>query len=115
METPLLDQLIQQKRDRNERSRQQILTRTLEWLEHHGAAHGITEVFIFGSAIRPNHFHQRSDVDIAINAIAPEHFFLSISLLSTWLEREVDLVELERCPFQHRIRDLVIRWTAQKD
>ncbi|MEM6426983.1 MAG: hypothetical protein AAF728_17770 [Cyanobacteria bacterium P01_D01_bin.128] len=53
METPLLDQLIQQRRDRNERSRQQILTRKLEWLEHHGAAHGITEVFIFGQFTIP--------------------------------------------------------------
>ena len=113
MTTDRLDQLMQKKRDRYERDRQQALQKVRVWLNQNGADYGIQEAFIFGSVTRPGHFHDNSDVDIAVVQIKPEKYCIAISFISEWLERDVDLIELPKCPFQHRIRELGIRWTAQ--
>ncbi|MEO0533551.1 MAG: nucleotidyltransferase domain-containing protein [Cyanobacteria bacterium P01_A01_bin.123] len=112
MKTDLLDRLIQQRRDRNENARLLVLQKVQQWLNEKGVDYGIIHAWIFGSLTRPGHFHERSDVDIAINSIKPEHYFVAISVLSTWLERDVDLIELAKCPFQQRIHETGIAWTA---
>ena len=112
MTTDLLDQLMQEKRDRYERDRQQALQKVHVWLNQNGANYGIQEAFIFGSVTRSGRFHDNSDVDIAVVQIKPEKHCMAISFISEWLERDVDLIELTKCPFQHRIRETGIRWTA---
>ncbi|MGJ3251838.1 MAG: nucleotidyltransferase family protein [Elainellaceae cyanobacterium] len=79
------------------------------------AEYGITHAFIFGSVSRPGHVHENSDVDVAVESIAGDRYFMAISLLSSWLEHDVDLIELNQCPFQHRIRETGIVWTAPHD
>jgi uncharacterized protein len=113
MSTDLLDQLIQQRRDRHEQTRQAIVQKAQQWLDQYGSEYGIRQAFIFGSANRPGHFHDASDVDIAVEQIDPAQYFSAIGVLSAWLERDVDLIELEKCPFQHRIRETGLIWTAR--
>ncbi len=112
MSLSLLNQLIQQRRDRQEHERQAVVLRVQQWLSTYGVEYGITHAFIFGSASRPGHFHEDSDVDIAVESIASDRYFMAISFLSSWLERDVDLINLNHCPFQHRIRETGIAWTA---
>lgn len=112
MATPRLDQQLQQRRCAHERARQDVLQRVWQWLDRYGQDFGIQQAYVFGSVCRPGHFHDRSDVDIAVTSIHPERYFMAISLLSAWLEREVDLIELDRCPFHHRIRESQWVWTA---
>lgn len=114
MSFSLLNQLIQQRRDRQEQERQVIVQKVKQWLNTYGAEYGITHAFIFGSVSRPGHFHEGSDVDIAVESIAGDRYFMAISLLSSWLKRDVDLIELSQCPFQHRIRETGIVWIAPR-
>jgi hypothetical protein len=110
MSTELLDQIIQMRRDRQERDRHLTLQKVHQWLNEHASNYGIHRAFIFGSVTRPRHFHDRSDVDVAVEQINPDTFFQAMADLSDWVERDVDLIELEKCPFQDRIRETGIEW-----
>ena len=112
MTTHLLTEILQQRRTQQEQERQVAVQKAQQWLDEHGTAYGIRRAFIFGSVIRPGHFHKNSDVDIAVESVALEQYCMAISLLSTWLERDVDLIELDKCHFQHRIRQTGQEWTA---
>jgi len=112
MSTELLDQAIQERRTRQECNRQLTLQKVHQWLNEYAVEYGIHHAFIFGSLTRPRHFHDRSDVDVAVEQINPEMFFQAMADLSGCVERDVDLIELEKCPFQHRIRERGIEWIA---
>ena len=109
--TYFLDRAIAHRRDTQEQQRQQILAQVIEWLETVGSQHGIKQAYIFGSLTRPGDFTEASDVDIAISGKLPEDFCPLMSLLSTTLGREVDLIHLEKCHFAERIREKGILWT----
>ena len=109
--TYLLDRAIVHRRDTQEQQRQQILAQVVNWLETEGSQNGIEQAYIFGSLTRPGNFTEASDVDIAISGKLPAEFCTLMSLLSTNLGREVDLIQLEKCHFSDRIREQGILWT----
>lgn len=109
--TDILDRAIAKRRHNQEQQRQEILARVINWLETVGSQQGIKRAYIFGSLTRPGDFTEASDVDIAISGKLPEEFCTLISLLATTVEREVDLIHLEKCHFSDRIRDRGILWT----
>jgi predicted nucleotidyltransferase len=84
----------------------------LQWLEHHAIEDGIGQAYLFGSLLRPYHFGEHSDVDLAIETLEAENFFRAMAALSEDLGREVDLVELRKCPFAERIRQTGQLWTS---
>lgn len=49
-------------------------------------------------------------MDLAVEEIDPIAHFSAISLLSAYLEREVDIIKLDSCYFAHRIRSTGILW-----
>ncbi len=105
-----LDKIISDRRLKLEKERQLILKKTQEWLDNYGSEYGIKKAYIFGSVTYPNKFHQNSDVDVAVEEINAEKHFLAISFLSTYLEREVDIIKLNQCHFADRIREKGILW-----
>ncbi|MFP4256900.1 MAG: nucleotidyltransferase family protein [Desulfobacterales bacterium] len=54
-------------------------------------------VVVFGSLIRPGHFDERSDVDIAVSGVADSDFLQAVAAV-TALDREitVDLIQIEQ-------------------
>jgi uncharacterized protein len=70
-------------------------------------------MLLFGSVTRPCKFHVRSDVDVALLE-PPKH--CSIFRLQAQLEeavrRPVDLILLEECRFQEKIRTEGELWTS---
>ncbi|MFM2311629.1 MAG: hypothetical protein RLZZ04_905 [Cyanobacteriota bacterium] len=72
---------------------------------------GIEEAYFFGSLIRTHYFRQQSDVDLAVESIKPEDLFMAMTALVETVGRDVDLIELPKCPFAHRIRQEGIVWT----
>jgi hypothetical protein len=112
-DTSLLDAEMVRQKAAQEHKRRTVLDQVLGLLDELGPRYGICQAYVFGSVTRPGRFGQESDVDIAVERIAPAHFFDALSALSMALERDVDLVELRKCPFAHRIRDQGIRWTKQ--
>lgn len=109
--TTKLDRIIAEERLKLETQRQSLLTKTCQWLEEFSIEYGITQAYIFGSVTRTGKFHHNSDIDLAVETINPEKHCEAISLLSTYLERDVDLIKLDSCHFAHRIRQTGILWT----
>ena len=112
-ETYLLDAALAHRREDNEKQQLAAVERITQWLESEGSRYGIDKAYLFGSVVRPYRFTERSDVDIAVERIEPDHFFGAMAALSEVLEREVDLVELSKCHFAHRIRQQGILWRRE--
>ncbi|MEG3436474.1 nucleotidyltransferase domain-containing protein [Pannus brasiliensis CCIBt3594] len=106
-----LDEIIADRRERRERERQFLLERAKQWLDEFSDEYGIETAYLFGSVTRPYRFHDDSDVDLAVEQIDMEGYFTAISELSTYLERDVDIIQLDRCFFADRIRQTGILWT----
>jgi predicted nucleotidyltransferase len=68
---------------------------------------------LFGSLTCPYHFTERSDIDVAVEKLAPDAFFQVMATLSEALERDVDLIELSKCHFAPRIREQGLLWTRK--
>lgn len=67
---------------------------------------GAREVYVFGSLAGQSPWHSRSDLDLAVEGLAPEVYFRALSALRALVpeDMEVDLVTLEDAP-----RELVAR------
>ncbi len=109
-DTSLIDQVWAERQQQREQQRQQVLQQVLAWLQAHGAAYGIETAFVFGSVTQPGRFHEGSDVDVGVAAIAPDRQIDAIADLSMALLRDVDIVDLRRCHFAHRIREQGVLW-----
>ena len=109
-DTSILDAALAERKARNEVERQQVLAKTLRLLDELGPSYKIERAYVFGSIIKPGHFHANSDVDIAVEQIDPLRFFEAMSEFFNRLEREVDLIELDKCHFAHRIREKGRLW-----
>lgn len=112
-DTSLLDKAIAERRARLEQERRAVLAHVLQWLDEHGADLGLRAAYVFGSLAGKGRFDDCSDVDIAVEEISVEGFFDLMAALSSDLDRDVDLVELTKCHFAHRIRQEGIRWTQK--
>jgi uncharacterized protein len=112
-DTYLLDEAIARRQHDNEQHRQAILVKLWQWLDQFGDRYGMQGVYVFGSLTTLGRFTERSDVDVAFEAIDAAAFFDVIGLLSTELEREVDLVDLGKCHFAQKIREQGILWNRE--
>jgi len=110
--TSKLDKILSDRSLQNEKERQKLLQKVMQWLDSHGSQYGIQTAYIFGSLTQPQRFHQNSDIDIAVEQINPEDFFVVISLIYEALGRDVDVIEVNKCHFGDRIKQKGIRWTA---
>lgn len=60
---------------------------------------GATRVVVFGSLTRRTWFTARSDIDLAVWGIPPEHFYRAAgAVCSLSSEFDVDLVDPDACP-----------------
>lgn len=109
--THLLDQALAERSEKFEQVRRQKLARLFDLLDEVGPQLGVDRAYVFGSIVRPHCFHERSDVDVAVEEIGAEEFFTLIARLSAALEREVDVVDLRTCHFAERIREIGTLWT----
>jgi len=110
-DTYLLDEALSRSRAAREEARQAALARVLRLLRELGPQYNIRRAYVFGSICHPGRFTKDSDVDIAVEPLDPETFFAAMSAFALALGREVDLVELDKCHFAHRVREEGIKWT----
>ncbi len=112
-DTSVRDKAIARRSDRLESERKRLLAQTCALLESHCSRYGIRSAYIFGTLARPRRFHERSDVDIAIETSRHELLTEAIGRFSLLLDRDVDLVDLATVPFADRIRREGIEWTPK--
>ena len=109
--TNYLDETLAKKRSELEQERQNLLKKTMDWLDNYGSCYGIKQAYIFGSLTRKNQFTNNSDIDIAVEITNADNLFPLIGFISEATEREVDLIQLNNCHFANRIRERGIKWT----
>ena len=112
-DSSVLDEAITRRSDRLENERQRLFAQTVALLNSLSRRYGIRSAYIFGSVARPRRFHERSDVDIAIETSRPKLLTEAIGRFSSLLERDVDLVDLASVPFAERIRREGVLWTPK--
>lgn len=110
--TPLLDQKLAEQKALNETNRQYLLQKAQLWLEQNANKFGIKQGYLFGSMTQPWRFSQSSDLDLAVDSLEQGDPFGLISHLSTHLDRDVDLVPLDQCHFEDKIRQTGMVWKA---
>jgi predicted nucleotidyltransferase len=110
----LWEATLQRRRAANEAQRHRIVADLLAWLDMHGADFGIKEVWIFGSATRPNQFGAYSDVDLALVGDPNVQQFQIMSALSLALDRDIDVILLDDCPFASTIIREGIQWIQSR-
>ncbi len=60
--------------------------------------YGVVRVVVFGSLLRPDAFHERSDVDLAVCGLPGERYFQAVAAVNDLPDAfGVDLVDLDRC------------------
>lgn len=68
---------------------------------------GAEKVYLFGSLARPDGFHTRSDIDLAVQGLSPRKYYRAVSfLLDEAQDFQVDLIDLEECRETIRLRIL---------
>ncbi len=81
--------------------------------------YGVREVHLFGSLAGQSPWHSRSDIDLAVEGLAPDRYFRALSELWDLLPEgmELDLVTLEDAPPElvARISSSSINLSAMKD
>jgi len=58
---------------------------------------GASQVWVFGSLLRPGGFDEASDIDLAVSGVIPERFFAAWAAATQVLDRPLDLVDLDDC------------------
>lgn len=110
-DTSVLDQAIANRKTQWETERQATLHQVIAILDKVARQFSLPQAILFGSLTQPGHFHADSDIDIAVIDLPPEHFFDLAVALSQTLEREVDLIELDKVHFADKIRREGVWWT----
>src|SRR5574341_1743645 len=79
-----------------ERERTQLMARVQEVSAALKARFGVRRVMVFGSLANPDWFSPDSDVDLAVEGLAVEHFWAAWRLAEEIIaDRPVDLIEIE--------------------
>jgi len=72
------------------------------------------EIYLFGSITKPGRFQPNSDVDLGIKGLDKFALYAFIGDISAMLNREVDVVRLEECPFAEKIMKSGVKWNPGK-
>ena len=101
--TSLWEKQIQAKEEEKEEKRIDLLSRAIPKLKAYFAEKKVNHVYLFGSILQNGKFFEFSDIDIAVSGLQEDYLRTYVEL-EELLDREIDLVELERCPFRKAIK-----------
>ncbi len=93
-----------------ERKRREIIQLTLLKLRDYFKDKDVKRVYIVGSLLREGKFYDFSDIDIAVEGLK-EDYFRTCAEIEDMVDRNIDLIEIEKCKFfdsikQHGVRVL---------
>lgn len=102
--TTLLDEFRKAERERAEDLRNEMIVKVRSAVLGLSKKIPFEEAHVFGSLLKPS-FTEESDIDIAFLGLRDEDFFKAMAFLSSTLEKDVDVVQLE----DHRLRKKIIK------
>lgn len=103
-QTYLVGKALQKKAWR-ERLRLAIIERVKQILKQMYETIPFEKAYLFGTITKPYKFSEESDTDIAFIGLRDEDFFSALAYLSRSLERNVDILQLEK----HRLKKKIIK------
>ncbi|RDV81205.1 nucleotidyltransferase family protein [Ammonifex thiophilus] len=104
----LWEKVVEEKRREKEAKRREVLAWAIEALKQYFADKKVKRVFLTGSILKENGFHDFSDIDVAVEGLE-EDFFRTLVELEDILGRTVDLIEMEHCCFRREIEQRGLR------
>ena len=96
-----------------EELRQSILQKIDKTLKLLGKKYQWDETYLFGSVAQKGKFKQNSDIDIAISGLNKLEHYAYTGDISALLDRRVDIVLLEDCPFAESIKEIGLKWNCK--
>jgi hypothetical protein len=96
-----------------EKERINTYEKTVQALECLSAQYSWDDIYLFGSLIKKGRFFKESDVDIGIKGLNKYDHYKFVADLSSFLERDVDVIRLEDCHFSKKIIGRGIRWNKK--
>lgn len=102
--TALLDAYKRAQRQKTEILRRGMIEKIHEAISELSKEVHFKSAYIFGSVLK-QWFSDESDIDIAFEGLKDKDFFKAMAFLSRYLERDVDVVQLEG----HRLRDKIMK------
>ncbi|MCL4805603.1 MAG: nucleotidyltransferase domain-containing protein [Anaerolineae bacterium] len=111
-DTSVLDQALADRRAEWERRRLAMLERVMAALDEVAPSFGVQRAYIFGSLAKPGRYHERSDVDVAVEWAGVGDFFDLAAEVSMRLGQDIDILPLDRIHFADKIRREGILWEA---
>jgi predicted nucleotidyltransferase len=103
-DTSLWERAKEEKRDSREKARKKALSEVAEKLKTCFAGKKVKTVYLTGSILRENRFYDYSDVDVAVEGLEEDYLRVLVEI-EELLDRNVDLIELEKC----RFKDLILQ------
>lgn len=107
----IFNRLCRKKAEKAENKRRRAVEEVMKALEILKREIPFENAYIFGSAARPYHFRETSDIDIAFEELDEDMIFFVTGFLSNHLEQNVNVVQLEDVPFKEKIKKEGLRWT----
>ncbi len=103
----------QQEKDR-ERTRNRVLRELDEALETLAEQYTWETLYVFGSLIKEGGFNTGSDIDIALEGLNKFDYYAFVGDISSLMNRTVDVINLEECPFVNSVISRGVKWTSKK-
>lgn len=108
----LIEEHKQQQIKKAEKGKKQLLIKIKECIKELSKNFDFTEVYLFGSILETKTFYPYSDIDIGFYGLKDNDFFKVSAFLSRYLERDVDIIQMEGHRFEEKIKGegLVFTW-----
>jgi predicted nucleotidyltransferase len=103
---------IQDKLERNEVQRKEMLSKIESVLHQLSKRYTWQEIYVFGSVVRDRGYQQGSDVDFAVKGLPKGDLYRFVGELSDSLACSVDVVPLEETRLRERILEEGVPWEA---
>ncbi len=87
-----------------EKKREELLKNIIPSIKKYFKKKMVSRAYLVGSVLQPLHFGDNSDIDIAVENLN-EDYFRTMCELEELLQRNVDLIEIEKCSFAKNIRE----------
>ncbi len=113
-DTSVLDGAIAERRAEWERRRVAMLARVLAAVDEIVPSFDVRRAYILGSLARPGRYHERSDVDTAVEwPRGKVGFFDLAGDVSRLIGQDIDIQPLDQIPFADKIRREGILWQQE--
>lgn len=98
----LWEKFLDEEYKEREKNRLDALTASVNALKSYFKGKDVKRVFLVGSILEEGGFYPFSDIDVAVDGLK-EEYFKTLSELEDILERNVDLIEIEKCRFKESL------------